>query len=323
VATPLVPVARLRLRLRPELHFPPGVGARVRSLAAAGVVTLVAQDASVAVVIVLANSRGGGGTLVLYSFAWAVFFVPYAVLPVPIATSAFPELSAHTDTFDVTVARSTRAVTVACWLGVAGMIGACVPLARIFQSQATEAADARQLAIALAVFAPGLVGYGLTANLSRVLYADGHARASAAAVSGGWLLVIVADLAIVPFVPRSQVVPWLGAATTIGLTGSWLALLLLVRRYRGPAALRGWTRAAAAGLAGSLAGTAAGVAVAISLPASGFLPNVGVTLLVSAVVLTAFLAVAAMADGGDLQTIMRRGHTLLGRASQGPPRVGA
>jgi putative peptidoglycan lipid II flippase len=323
VATPLVPVARLRLRLRPELHFPPGVGARVRSLAAAGVVTLAAQDASVAVVIVLANSRGGGGTLVLYSFAWAVFFVPYAVLPVPIATSAFPELSAHTDTFDVTVARSTRAVTVACWLGVAGMIGACVPLARIFQSQATEAADARQLAIALAVFALGLVGYGLTANLSRVLYADGHARASAAAVSGGWLLVIVADLAIVPFVPRSQVVPWLGAATTIGLTGSGLALLLLVRRYRGPAALRGWTRAAAAGVAGSLAGTAAGVAVAISLPVSGFLPNVGVTLLVSAVVLTAFLAVVAMADGGDLQTVMRRGHSLLGRASQGPPRVGA
>ena len=36
-----------------------------------------------AVVIVLANSRGGSGALVLYSFAWAVFFVPYAVLAVP------------------------------------------------------------------------------------------------------------------------------------------------------------------------------------------------------------------------------------------------
>ena len=98
VVTPLVPVTRLRLRLRPALRFPAGVGARVRSLAVAGVVTLVAQDASVAVVIVLANSRGGGGALVLYSFAWAVFFVPYAVLAVPIATSAFPELSARADT---------------------------------------------------------------------------------------------------------------------------------------------------------------------------------------------------------------------------------
>ena len=155
VVTPLIPAARLRLRLRPSLRFPAGVGARVRALAAAGVATLIAQDASVAVVIVLANSRGGSGALVLYSFAWAVFFVPYAVLAVPIATSAFPELSARSESFDATSATSTRAVMVASWLGAAGMAGTCIPLARVFQSHASQAADARQLAIALAAFAPG------------------------------------------------------------------------------------------------------------------------------------------------------------------------
>ena len=306
VATPLIPVARLHLRLRPRLRFPPGIGVRVRSLAAAGVATLIAQDASVAVVIVLANSRGGSGALVLYSFAWAVFFVPYAVLAVPIATSAFPELSARTDSFDGTSATSTRAVTVASWLGVAGMAGTCVPLARVFQSHVSQAADARQLAIALAAFAPGLVGYGLTANLSRVLYADGRSRASALAVSGGWLLVIVADLLIVPFVPRSAVVPWLGAGTTLGLTGSGVALLFLVRRFRGRAALRGCARAALAGLAGAVAGSAAGLGVAAGLRVTGFLPNVGVTLLASAAVLVAFLAVVAVADGGDMRAVARK-----------------
>ena len=309
VVTPLIPVARLRLRLRPGLRFPPGIGARVRALAAAGVATLVAQDASVAVVIVLANSRGGSGALVLYSFAWAVFFVPYAVLAVPIATSAFPELSARTDSFDGTSATSTRAVTVASWLGVAGMAGTCVPLARVFQSHLSQAADARQLAIALAAFAPGLVGYGLTANLSRVLYADGSKgrnRAAALAVSGGWLLVIVADLLIVPFVPRSAVVPWLGVGSTLGLTASGVALLFLVRRFRGRDALRGCTRAALAGLAGALAGTAAGLGVASGLRVTGFLPNVGVTLLASAAVLVAFLAVVAVADGGDLRAVARK-----------------
>ena len=239
VVTPLVPLTRLRLRLRPALRFPAGIGTRVRSLAVAGIATLIAQDASVVVVIVLANSRGGRGALVLYSFAWAVFFVPYAVLAVPIATSAFPELSARADTFDATTAASTRAVTVASWLGVAGMAGACLPLARVFQSHVGQAADARQLAIALATFAPGLVGYGLTANLSRVLYAVGRNGAAALAVSGGWLLVIIVDLLIVPFVPSSQVVPWLGVGTTVGLTGSGVALLVLVRRFRGPGALRG------------------------------------------------------------------------------------
>jgi putative peptidoglycan lipid II flippase len=306
VATPLIPVARLRLRLRPGLRFPAGIGPRVRGLAAAGVATLIAQDASVAVVIVLANSHGGSGALVLYSFAWAVFFVPYAVLAVPIATSAFPELSARSGSFDATSATSTRAVTVASWLGVAGMAGTCIPLARVFQSHVGQAADARQLAIALAAFAPGLVGYGLTANLSRVLYAEGRSRASALAVSGGWLLVIVADLLIVPFVPRSAVVPWLGAGTTIGLTGSGVALLVLVRRYRGPEALRGWARAGLAGLAGALAGSAAGLGVSLGVRVGGFLPNVAVTLLASAAVLVVFLAVVAVADGGDLRAVLRR-----------------
>ena len=316
VVTPLIPAARLRLRLRlrPALRFPPGIGARVRALAAAGVATLIAQDASVAVVIVLANSRGGSGALVLYSFAWAVFFVPYAVLAVPIATSAFPELSARaaspgTGSFDATSATSTRAVTVASWLGVAGMAGTCVPLARVFQSHVSQAADARRLAIALAAFAPGLVGYGLTANLSRVLYAEGskgRSRASALAVSGGWLLVIVADLVIVPFVPRSAVVPWLGAGTALGLTGSGVALLVLVRRFRGRDALAGCARATLAGLAGAVAGTAAGLGVAAGLRVTGFLPNVGVTLLASAAVLVAFLAVVAVADGGDLRAVTRK-----------------
>jgi putative peptidoglycan lipid II flippase len=306
VATPLLPAVRLRLRLRPTLRFPAGAGARVRSLAAAGVATLIAQDASVAVVIVLANSRGVKDALVLYSFAWAVFFVPYAVLAVPIATSAFPELSARDDRFDATTATSTRAVTVASWLGVAGMAGTCVPLARVFQSHADSAADARQLAIALAAFAPGLLGYGLTANLSRVLYAYGRSRAASLAVSGGWLLVIVADLAILPFVSPSAVVPWLGAGTTIGLTGSGVALLVIVRRVRGPAALHGCARATLAGLAGALAGTAAGLGVTAGLPVTGFLPNVAVTLLASAAVLVAFFAVVSWADGGDLRAVVRR-----------------
>ena len=306
VATPLVPVSRLRLNLRPVLRFPAGIGARVRSLAVAGIVTLIAQDASVAVVIVLANSHGGDGTLVLYSFAWAVFFLPYAVLAVPIATSAFPELSARTETFDAITATSTRAVTVASWLGVAGMAGTCVPLARVFQSHVGQAADARQLAIALAAFAPGLVGYGLTANLSRVLYAAGRSRASALAVSGGWLLVILADLLIVPFVPRSAVVPWLGVGTSIGLTGSAVVLLVLVRRFRGADALRGCARAGLAGLFGALAGTAAGLGVAMAAPAEGFVQNVAFTLLASGAVLAAFLAVVTLTDGGDLRAVTRR-----------------
>jgi peptidoglycan biosynthesis protein MviN/MurJ (putative lipid II flippase) len=335
VLTAVVPAWRLLspgagLRPRPTWRFPGGVGSRVRGLAIAGVLTLLAQDASVAVVIVLANRYGTPGALVLYGFAWAVFVVPFAVLAIPIATSAFPELSARSDPpdlhdlspypagalgalppgqspggdFDATAAASTRAVLVASWLGAAVLLGARVPVARVFESHHAQAASA--LALALAAFAPGLVGYGLSANLSRVLYAQGRNRASALAISAGWLLVVVADLLLVPAVRRARVVPALGLATSIGLTFAGVILLALVARYRGAASLAGVPRAFLAGLTGCAAAAAAGSAVAAAAQVSGFFPNVGISILVSAVVTGVFGVVVLSVDGGDLRTALRR-----------------
>jgi peptidoglycan biosynthesis protein MviN/MurJ (putative lipid II flippase) len=323
VMTAVIPAWRLGVRSRPTLHFPSGVGRRVRRLALAGVTTLVAQDASVAVVIVLANHFGSRGALVIYGFAWAVFVVPYAVLAVPIATSAFPELSTHETGggrvesgagFDLTAAASTRAVTVASWLGAAILIGAREPIARVFEAR--DPAAASMLALAIAAFAPGLIGYGLSANLSRVLYARHRNRAPALAIAGGWLLVIVADAAIVPFVPASQVVPVLGLGTTFGLTVSGIALLILVRRECGPAALSRVSRAFLAGLAGCAAGAVAGSAVSSvisgAVPAlldGEFLANVGLSVL-AAVVVTAVSGVVVLSlDGGDVRSTLSRLRT--------------
>jgi peptidoglycan biosynthesis protein MviN/MurJ (putative lipid II flippase) len=369
VLTAVVPAWRLHLRMRPTFRFPTGVGPRVRRLAIAGVLTLVAQDASVAVVIILANRYGSPGALVIYGFAWAVFVVPYAVLAVPIATSTFPELSATSAAtgvadpgaavpgavargiadrgvaagdsesrdaarggaapggaasqraapgllprgstsarvFDATSAASTRAVVLASWLGAAALAGARLPLARVFESHSAPAASV--LAVALAAFAPGLIGYGLSANLSRVLYARGRNRSPALAMSAGWVLVVVADLLIVPFVPRDRVVPALGAGTSIGLTVAGVALLVLVRRERGAAALAGASRAFLAGLVGCAAGAAAGSAISVLVRVHGFFPNVGVSVLVSAVVTAVFVAVVINLDGGDLRTAFRRLRT--------------
>jgi len=349
VLTAVVPARRLLfpgIRVRPTWRFPAGVGRRVRRLAIAGVLTLVAQDASFGAVIVLANRYGNAGALVIYGFAWTVFVVPFAVLAIPIATSAFPELSARSGAtdpgstrpagipeispsghpadaphalptghdpsasddaeFDATAAASTRAVIVASWLGAAALVGARVPLARVFESHSTSAASV--LALALAAFAPGLVGYGLSANLSRVLYAQGRNRAPALAISAGWLLVIIADLLIVPHVPRSRVVPVLGLGTSIGLTVSGVALLVLVARARGTTSLACVPRALLAGLAGAAAAAAAGSAVAALVQVSGFVANVGISVLVSAVVTAVFSVVVLCVDGGDLRAMLRRLH---------------
>jgi putative peptidoglycan lipid II flippase len=364
--TALGPVRRLRLRLRPALHFPPGIAARVRVLAVAGVAAVIAQNLSTGVVIVLANAHGGSGALVLYNYGWQVFFVPYAVLAVPIATSAFPVLSAsaqdrgeHAATgsaavagpadsgamagsgtadgaavagpadvvgtssggdadvavgspdFDEAAASSTRAAVLASWLGAALLAGACVPAARVFVTH--DPAGARELAWALAAFAIGLAGFGLAANLSRVLFACRRARIAAIAVTGGWLLVIAADLVIVPLVPASWVVPALGLGNTIGLTVAGIALVAAVRRARGAVALHGVTRAGLAGAAGALAGAAAGLGVCAALPASGFFPNVAVVLLAGLSTTLVFGLVAFAFDGGELRALAARVRAKLAR----------
>jgi putative peptidoglycan lipid II flippase len=336
-ATAVVPAWRVGVRSRPTLRFPAGVGARVRRLALAGVVTLVAQDASVAAVIVLANRFGAGGSLVVYGFAWAVFVVPYAVLAVPIATSAFPELSVHDgDTgtnadgsdagdrgFDLTAAASTRAVMIASWLGAAVLIGAREPISRVFEPQSAQSAPAASvLALALAAFAPALIGYGLSANLSRVLYARRRNRAPALAIAGGWLLVVAADAAIVPIVPAARVVPVLGLGTTFGLTVSGITLLFLVRRECGQAALRGVSRAFLVGLAGCAVGAVVGsVASSVfsgavpALPAGGFLANVGLSVLVAVVVTAVFAAVGLGLDRGDLRSALSSLRTRSGSST--------
>jgi putative peptidoglycan lipid II flippase len=302
--TALGPAMRLRLRVRPSLRFPPGVARRVRSLAAVGVATLVAQNASLVAVIVLANSHQGGGAVVLYNYGWQMFFVPYAVLAVPIATSMFPELSASDGPgFDRTAASSTRAAMLVSWLGAALLAGAAWPAARLF---VTHPEHVRQLAITFAAFAPGLVGYGLAAGLSRVLFASGRSRVAAVALVGGWLMVIAVDVVAVPRVQPSWVVPMLALGNTVGLTCAGIALFVAVRATRGPAALLGSGRAAGAGLAGAVAGGAAGVLVSASLQVSGFLPNACVTLLACASAAAAFGVAVLVLDGGDLRAVAAR-----------------
>jgi putative peptidoglycan lipid II flippase len=311
VLTALWPALRLRLRLRPALRFPDGVARRVRGLAGVGVAALAAQDASLVAIIVLANGHGGQGALVLYNYGWQMFFVPYAVLALPIATSAFPVLSAGDGAgFDQTAASSTRAVMLVSWLGAALLAGAAVPAARLFVS---GPAHTRQLAVTFALFAPGLIGYGLAANASRVLFACHRSRVAAVALVSGWLLVIAADVVAVPAVPPRWVVPVLGLGNTVGLTLAGIGLLAAVGVIRGPAALRGSARAAAAGLAGALAGAAAGALVSAGLPVTGFLPNAGVAVLACLAATAAFGGVVVMLDGRDLRALAGRARARLTR----------
>jgi putative peptidoglycan lipid II flippase len=311
VLTVAGPAARLRLRLRPALTFPPGVAARIRHLALAGLATLVAQQAAWGVVIVLANRHGGGGALPVYQYAWALFQLPYAVLAVPLATSAFPLLSSRAgegdhEAYDRTAASTTRAIVLLSCAGAAVLAATALPVARVFLLGTRGQVPPIDLARAIVAFAPGLIGYGLMAHIGRALYAAGRGRASAVAQVTGWVAVIVAEVALVSAAGRRDAVAALGLGNSIGMTVAGVLLLLMLARVRGRSALRGVGRAAATGLVGAVAGYAAGAGVVAVFGATGLAGGVGVGVLAALAAATAFGVVAYAGDREDLRSLIRR-----------------
>lgn len=262
------PTSKLQLRLRPTLHFPHAVGPRVARLAFAGAVTLAAQQLSVGVVLRLAH-RGDGGTLVLYNLAWAVFLVPWSVLAVPIATSAFPRLSQRAvdgeNAFADAAAPALRIVVAVTAAAAAALCAAALPAARVLVLHVPGNGDTAALAWALAAFAPGLLGYGLVAYVGRALYARNSWKFAAVAICAGWLVVIVADVALVGlFAARWRVVA-LGIGNSLGMTVAGVLLLYGLGRATAGRALAGLRRTGPAAVVGAVLGVAAGLAVGVGL----------------------------------------------------------
>lgn len=311
VVTVMIPARRLRLRLRPTLSFPPGVAARTRSLAAAGMATLLAHQIVVLAVARLANDQGTVGALTLYTYAWQLFHLPYAALAVPIALSAFPALSSRIATGDVDgyatmAARTTRSVILVCCAAAAVLAALAGPAARVFVLGAPGDDDPTALARALVAFAPGLVGYGLVAHVGRALYAAGHNRASAGSVVAGWGAVLVADVVLALTFPPRWVVAAFGIGNTVGLTLAGGLLVTVMVSRRGRAAGAGVVRALTGGLLGGLAAYAAGAATVMAIGPLGLWGSAGLCVLAAVAATVAFVAVAFVVDAPDTRTLVRR-----------------
>jgi putative peptidoglycan lipid II flippase len=251
----LVPLRRCDLPLRPTFAFPDGVAPKVRRLAIAGVAGLAAQQVALVVALRLA-AHGAEGSVVVFQVATALFLLPWAVLAVPVATSAFPDLSASDGAaFAERASRALVAVLVATLGGAVVLVAVAHPAARVLVDSGSGS-----LARAVMAFAPGLVGYGLLALVSRTLYARGDGRTPGIATVAGWLTVAVVDLLLVGTRPELDRAVALGIGNTAGMTLA--AVLLLVGLHRAaPDALRGSGRTALAGLAGCAAAGAAALLV--------------------------------------------------------------
>lgn len=309
--TVAVPAARTGLRVRPTFTFPPGVATRVRGLAAAGMATFVAQQAVVAVVVRLANEHGPVGAVPLYTYAWQLFHLPYAVLAVSVATSAFPTLSARAAEGDdrgyaAAAAATTRGLVLISCAAAGALAAVAGPAARVFVFGAPGATDPAVLARAVVAFAPGLVGYGLVAHLGRALYAAGRHRVSAAAVVSGWAAAAAVDVALAITVPAGSVVAAFGVGNTVGMTLGGVLLLGALVATRGRRAASGLGRALIAGVLGGLAGYAAGAAVVAALGPAGTWASVGICGAGGAAAAAAAAVVSAVIDAPDTRAVAAR-----------------
>ena len=298
----LVPTWRLRLRLRPAFRFPPGIARRAGGLVMVGLIEVVVQQVSTIAVITLANGRGDTGALVMFNYASQVFNSLNAVLALSIVLSAFPVLSARDGSvFDRTCAGSTRAVLLVACLGMAVIGAVAVPAAHVLARQPDQVP---QLVAGFAFFAPGLLGMGVIANLTRALLAIGRLKVACAAVAGSSLLAAVAQVVLAEVVSTHRVVAALALGNSIGMIGAAIPLVIVTRRLRGKAAVHGVGRTTLTGLAAGTVSAIVGVVVSIALPASGKLLDAVVAVLAVGCAVVAFGAVAYVLDDGDLRVVM-------------------
>ncbi|MEV7231648.1 lipid II flippase MurJ [Polymorphospora sp. NPDC051019] len=334
----LIPLRALRLRPAPTYAFDADARRRVGGLAVAGAVTVAGQQVAL---LVSLNLVSGGATgvdaVVPYNLAQTIYLLPWSVLAVPLAVAAYPALAAaHTtgdeDGYRATLAPTVRRVLLLATLGAAALTAVARLVAQFFFTGVA----AEQAAAGIVGFAPGLLGYGLFAVLSRALYARGDTRAAAVATGLGWLAVPAAAVLLAAAVPDDQRVPAVTGANSVGMVVLGAVLVVAVARRAGPGAVAGLPRAAgvallAGGLA-ALAGTVvgnwlagAGLSLWPAADAGGGTPAHTVALLqgmlAGAVVALVFAGVAYPLDRHDLRPMVAAvGRRLRGGRRDGPDR---
>jgi putative peptidoglycan lipid II flippase len=296
----LFPVSRLGIRVWPTFRLPEGLGGRTAGLALAGAVTVTFQQIAMLVAIRLAMEVSDGANTV-YNLAQTFFLLPWAVLAVPLATAAYPTVAAaHAQGREsgTTVASTGRAIVLLSCLGAAGLVAIAWPAANIILP--SEPGQARDMALAMVAFAPGLIGYGIGALHQRTLYAVGGQRIAAIAIGLGWSVAAVSAIGLSQVMSNRPVA--LALANSLGMLVLGLGLAIGVARRCGISALDGLTRA---GVAGVIAGTAASLAGWWVIPHTtpGIWGLIGQGMLSSGAAVLVFVAVGALLDREDLRVV--------------------
>jgi putative peptidoglycan lipid II flippase len=277
---------------------------RAGGLSLVGILEFLAADIYSLVTIDLANGHGDTGALVLINYGNLVFTAVCSVLPIAIVTSAFPVLSATDgEVFDRTSAGSTRAVVLMSWLGTAVMVAVTLPAAHVLTKDPQQVP---QLAQSFLLLAPGIAGFAVVTNLSRVLFALGKLKAAGIGLVAQQLLPGVIAVPLVLLAPPHLTVAAIALATSAGQLAVAIPMVVATRRLRGPAAVAGVGHATLAGIAAAAAGAAAGLVATLVMPTRGTILETCAGAVSTLLAVVVFGVVAYALDKGDLRAVAER-----------------
>jgi putative peptidoglycan lipid II flippase len=232
-ACTLVPLARIGLPLRPRLRFAEGDRLVILTIAAAGIAGLVLQQLSVLLINWSAQQTGDQGALTRFTWANAIYLLPYAVLAAPLLQLTFPRLAAAAEQGQADVeqvlAETGPATVLLAWLGAALLVATAVPVARVFVlGPGSGRTDA--LAWPIVAFAPAVVGFTLLGLASRTLLAQHLGKASGIANASAWAAVIISVAGLRLVVPAPWLVPVMAGSVSLGMVVGAVVGWLLLRQ---------------------------------------------------------------------------------------------
>ena len=217
-------------RYRPALD-PSDQGLRkILGLMGPGTVAGAAVQVNLLVNTMLATSQGTGAVTWL-TLAFRLMYLPIGVLGVSTATAALPMLSRQAARDEHAAMRSTvsqglRLMLVLMVPATVGLIVLAEPIVRvIFERGVFTSVDTRATALALACYAPGIIGYSAVRLTVPTFYALGTSLTPAYVSVGSMALNIVLNLTLV------EVLGYQGLAlgTAIAALANAAMLLALLR----------------------------------------------------------------------------------------------
>jgi putative peptidoglycan lipid II flippase len=251
----------------------------------------------------LGNATAGGVAIFIYAFAF--FSLPHALVAVPMATTLAPRVAEHWQAGDRPRLREEVSAAVDVMLPLlmlasAGMLALGWPVARAFAFGQVASEGIEPIAHALMAFAPGLLTYGISFVMVRLLLAVDDVRGCAVLMVWSGVIGAAVMTAVALTLDRSD--RPMALALGYGLAQG-LAAVLLTRRFR---ALTGAPGAGAL-MRPLLEALLAGVIAVTVMLAVGSTLGEGRTAAVVEIVIgggagvVSFVAVMALLRGGHLR----------------------